>query len=1057
MFSSKLSFYYTLSRATFSPDYFPSLSKTIFPTEEEYQKFASIATIPSLICASPIIHEQDLSFKCLDCGRENEFHMICEPCFNHGYHEGHRFIYTMERGGCCDCGDIGAIDEMGFCSLHKGYEQIKKEEENSLEEKCNNKKDQDKNCIESEQEIIKKDGKEEKNGSSSFQNVLESLEMKNINKNEKMGEWLFLEKHGKNKNILEQSFKAEFFMMFESILIRIFELYEEDKKEEGIESNVLLANLFIFLEDIMKDHGAVGIWFSEFLMCNVADAHMNEFYHDCGSFKDLIIRSNKAKCQCSYLELLFRFNKSMNAELQKKMELFVYKLFPNKEFKKYLVKTYAKMLNFILYCGKKLDSDEIIFHISGLRTIYTQFFSEDLIELLFSFGFPEKNMDRLEIFLDAISQENQFKTANELLFSFYNIFFFLIERRPMFERKIMSSNFLERFIEIFARKRKFQTSNVDQIRHAIQMLAIGNNLIKEFIGIIYKEQGFIEKITQIIANLLDYSEKTYKDFDAKKLMDSEEIDFIYENDLRILGTLLGNLLVIIENFKEFSSIIEKIMPQSKRISIFILIFKRIYAMKYCRSEQRKNKFTNDDWFFLYQVISNLEAYEYVLIQIILALDGEHIIKVAFDDLTKIELKEKEPLSNDDNKTVEFFFNFIIDTITNETSLLVMTQAITIKQDLNDTRFVIMRNLFANFFICKPKIQFQTLIKLINKHVLRATLDSVISDNITHFAKLVPETKDFILKIEYNHIYEPFFWSKVAQLKSDYHERLQILTKKGILDVFLGSEAEYFSPIMKIIIEKLIVSKTYELLLKVIFGEITNNQNLIRYALKLLFYMISVNKSDLNINFVYEIKEYLNKLPGELQKLSELKENEYFQSSYRKFSNYLKEQTYYLEGIQKSFNINRNEETKNLDKKNEMKKNILMKFAKSRQNFIEYNIKPDDMEIEENKEFECCICHVSSVDDVKIICCFLSFENLHLYHYGRKREGSPKCVINTCGHNFHKECLNKNLSNAYVEYKCPICKYILNFWAPNLEEYFHYENNFKVKIKDFLLKINLITN
>ena len=477
-------------------------------------------------------------------------------------------------------------------------------------------------------------------------------------------------------------------------------------------------------------------------------------------------------------------------------------------------------------------------------------------------------------------------------------------------------------------------------------------------------------------------------------------------------------------------------------------------MKFCRSELRRNNFSNNDWFLFYQTISNLEAYENALVQIILALDGEHIIKIVFDDLTKIQLKEKKPLSNDEDKTVEFFFNFILDIITNETSLLIVTHAIPIKQDLNDTRFASMRNLFANFFITEPKIKFQKLTELINEKVLHAPLDSIITENISSFTKLVPKTKELILKIEYGHIYEPFFWGKIVHLKGDYLEKLQNLTKKGNLDMFLGSEAEYFSPLIKIIIEKLIVSKTYELLFKIIFGEITHNQNLIRFALKILYYMISVNKSEANIHFVYQIKEYLNKLPGELQKLSDRKENNYFQSSYRKFSNYLKEQSYFLEETHTISNTNRiNEEKSNFDKQNEMKKNILMKFAKSRQNFIEYNIKLDDMEIKENKELECCICRVSSADDfkIKIVCSFLSFENLYLYYYGRKREGRPKCAINTCGHNFHKDCFNKNISNADLEYKCPICKYVLNFWVPNLEKYFHYENNFTVK------KIHVIKN
>ena len=156
MFPSKISFYYTLSHEQFSPDYFTSLSKVLFPTEAAYQKFAIISTIPSLICGAPIIKDHELSFKCFDCGRENESHIFCETCFKHGFHEGHRFIYIRSGegvgGGCCDCGDIDAIDEQGFCSLHKGYEYSKKEVQNNLEGKFKNVNDQ----VESENDEIKK-------------------------------------------------------------------------------------------------------------------------------------------------------------------------------------------------------------------------------------------------------------------------------------------------------------------------------------------------------------------------------------------------------------------------------------------------------------------------------------------------------------------------------------------------------------------------------------------------------------------------------------------------------------------------------------------------------------------------------------------------------------------------------------------------------------------------------------------------------------------------------------------------------------------------------------
>ena len=110
------SHYYNLPKP--SPTLHESLLSLFFTKESDY-------TLPikylkenyrKEIC-SAAINQGELSFKCYDCGRENEFHIYCESCFKNGEHEGHRMMYSCERGGCCDCGDSGAIDEVGFASF----------------------------------------------------------------------------------------------------------------------------------------------------------------------------------------------------------------------------------------------------------------------------------------------------------------------------------------------------------------------------------------------------------------------------------------------------------------------------------------------------------------------------------------------------------------------------------------------------------------------------------------------------------------------------------------------------------------------------------------------------------------------------------------------------------------------------------------------------------------------------------------------------------------------------------------------------------------------------
>uniref|UniRef100_A0A803MGT7 E3 ubiquitin-protein ligase n=1 Tax=Chenopodium quinoa TaxID=63459 RepID=A0A803MGT7_CHEQI len=70
-----------------------------------------------------IWRENDLAFRCNTCGHDPAC-AICLPCFQKGNHENHDFFTTTPGAGCCDCGDESAWKREGFCSEHKGAEQI---------------------------------------------------------------------------------------------------------------------------------------------------------------------------------------------------------------------------------------------------------------------------------------------------------------------------------------------------------------------------------------------------------------------------------------------------------------------------------------------------------------------------------------------------------------------------------------------------------------------------------------------------------------------------------------------------------------------------------------------------------------------------------------------------------------------------------------------------------------------------------------------------------------------------------------------------------------------
>ncbi|OVA16505.1 zinc finger protein [Macleaya cordata] len=65
----------------------------------------------------------DIAYRCKTCEHDPTC-AICVPCFQNGNHKDHDYSLMYTGGGCCDCGDETAWKREGFCSKHKGAEQI---------------------------------------------------------------------------------------------------------------------------------------------------------------------------------------------------------------------------------------------------------------------------------------------------------------------------------------------------------------------------------------------------------------------------------------------------------------------------------------------------------------------------------------------------------------------------------------------------------------------------------------------------------------------------------------------------------------------------------------------------------------------------------------------------------------------------------------------------------------------------------------------------------------------------------------------------------------------
>ncbi|XP_072959504.1 E3 ubiquitin-protein ligase PRT6 isoform X1 [Typha angustifolia] len=74
------------------------------------------------VCGS-VWGQNDLAYRCRTCELDPTC-AICVPCFQNGDHKDHDYSIMYTGGGCCDCGDVTAWKRKGFCSKHKGAEQI---------------------------------------------------------------------------------------------------------------------------------------------------------------------------------------------------------------------------------------------------------------------------------------------------------------------------------------------------------------------------------------------------------------------------------------------------------------------------------------------------------------------------------------------------------------------------------------------------------------------------------------------------------------------------------------------------------------------------------------------------------------------------------------------------------------------------------------------------------------------------------------------------------------------------------------------------------------------
>ncbi|XP_058215168.1 E3 ubiquitin-protein ligase PRT6 [Rhododendron vialii] len=86
------------------------------------KKLAKMSVGQRGVCGA-VWGNNDIAYRCRTCEHDPTC-AICVPCFKNGNHTDHDYSIIYTGGGCCDCGDVTAWKREGFCSNHKGAEQI---------------------------------------------------------------------------------------------------------------------------------------------------------------------------------------------------------------------------------------------------------------------------------------------------------------------------------------------------------------------------------------------------------------------------------------------------------------------------------------------------------------------------------------------------------------------------------------------------------------------------------------------------------------------------------------------------------------------------------------------------------------------------------------------------------------------------------------------------------------------------------------------------------------------------------------------------------------------
>lgn len=313
--------------------------------------------------------------------------------------------------------------------------------------------------------------------------------------------------------------------------IDIIEGADLKKWKENLQEYKNVQKLLLFFCDfiswIIEDNICFLMFFGNYLKKKLRNP--KNLLHNCSNYDELSFYKEKTPCECTLIELIFRFNFYFAEEIKEKILALIFKLSPSIAF------TNSVLSNLKLYINFMISSDLIKhnFYFSTFLKLYLFLNSKHQVVSAF---FKENNeiiLIKLQKLCNGLTEFNSYAYKNAL----DNLFNYYISRIVRFKESIfeigLSSDILKKIIEKFILIKNLNPNQINAKINVLQLLLQFLGFLRGMLKRIQKESDEIKKKTFGLKIFNDIFKELYlcaekEVHEMKDIVKNEKyIDFVY--------------------------------------------------------------------------------------------------------------------------------------------------------------------------------------------------------------------------------------------------------------------------------------------------------------------------------------------------------------------------------------------------------------------------------------------------------------------------------------------------------------------------------------------------